>query len=90
LRSWEQEPHGRQTPAGVTPGPRKRVRAVDGRGGQAVTVALRGEPNSRRGSRGNLFSRAGHADEDRAAVPNGEAGALEASKALVGGQKKPL
>jgi hypothetical protein len=55
-----------------------------------VAVALRGEPNSRRGSRRNLFLRAWHVEEDRAAVPNGEAGALEAKKALLGGQNKPL
>jgi hypothetical protein len=63
---------------------------VNGVGGQVTAVALRGEPNSRRGSRRNLFLRVGHAEEDRAAVPNGEAGALEASKALLGVQKKPL
>jgi hypothetical protein len=34
--------------------------------------------------------RAWHVEENRAAVPNGEAGALEASKALLGGQNKPL
>jgi hypothetical protein len=37
-----------------------------------------------------LFSRVGHDEEDRAAVPNGEAGALEARKALLDGQNKPL
>jgi len=63
---------------------------VDGGGGQVTATALRGEPNSRRGSRRNLFLRVGHAEENRAAVPNGEAGALEANKALLGGQNKPL
>jgi hypothetical protein len=37
-----------------------------------------------------LFLRVGQIEENRAAVPNGEAGALEASKALLGGQNKPL
>jgi hypothetical protein len=90
LRSWEREPQGRQTQAGVAPGPLTGVGEANGRGGQAVAVALRGEPNSRRGSRRNLFLRVGHVEENRAAVPNGEAGALEASKALLGVQKKPL
>lgn len=49
-----------------------------------------GEPNPKRGSRRNLFLRVGHDEENRAAVPNGEAGALEASKALLGGQNKTL
>jgi hypothetical protein len=90
LRSWEREPQGRTTHAGVAPGPFTGIGEADGAGGQVTAVALRGEPNSRRGCRGNLFSRLGHDEEDRAAVPNGEAGALEASKALLGGQKKPL
>jgi len=37
-----------------------------------------------------LFLRVGHDEENRAAVPNGEAGALEASKALLDVHKKPL
>ena len=90
MRSWEQEPQERQTQAGVAPDPRKRFREANGRGGQAVAVALRGEPNSRRGSRRDLSLRAWHDEEDRAAVPNGEAGALEAKKALLDGQNKPL
>lgn len=66
-----------------------------GRGGERCGRAscggtLQGEPNLKRGSRRNLFLRVGHVEENRAAVPNGEAGALEASKALLGGHNKPL